>query len=188
MPIHNKPIFRKTALIALLLASAPASAGEAGVDQGWPIGSAIQTGTGQQIPAGALGVVLIDALREATLLQLRGITGSGDVILRSGDNRDCLTLPIRFVAGDFGGNTISAHSAQPIRLIIRSTRVAKALAHGVDVISDMYRIGSAEDDPDTDIVIQTGLSRSHGFVLNPGNSVLADILGAKTSRIACSEV
>ena len=77
--------------------------------------------------------------------------------------------------------------SKSIRLLIRSARVAEALANGDDVVSDMYRIGTAEDDRDADIIVKEGLIEDHGFVLNPGNSVLADIVGVKTSRIACSE-
>jgi hypothetical protein len=134
------------------------------------------------------GIVVIEAPREATLLNLRGMTGIGVVILRGDKSRDCLAMPVRFVAGDFGGNSISARSAQPIHLALQSARVAQALADGRDVVSDMYRISSAPDDKDADVIIQSGLSDSHGFVLNPGRSVLADILGAATSRIPCSEV
>jgi hypothetical protein len=187
MTIHSKPIFRQTALVVLLLASGPACAEKTKPNVSWPLSSPVQTATDQQIPAGALGVVLIDAPREATLLQLRGMAGLGIVILRSEDSRDCLTLPLRFVAGDFGGDSISAHSARPIRLIIRSARVARALARGDDVVSDMYRVGTADDDQDTDIIVKSGLSEGHGFVLNPGSSILADIVGVKASRVACSE-
>ena len=148
--------------------------------------AAVQTEAGQRIPAGAYGVAEIDAPRVATLLQLRGVMGTGIVVLRSNDSHDCLTVPIRFVAGDFGGEGISANATKPIRLILRSQRVAIALAAGDDVVSDMYRIGSRKDDPDADIVIQSGLSESHGFVLNPGNSIIADIFGAAVIRTACS--
>ena len=88
------------------------------------------------------------------------------------------TLPIRLVAGDFGGDDISIQGTSPIRLILRSARVADALADGDDVVSDMYRVSSRQDDDDADIIIQSGLSESHGFVLNPGGSVVADVFGA----------
>ncbi len=113
--------------------------------------------------------------------------GSGVVLLRSDDGQECLTLPVRFVAGDFGGEGISANASEPISLIIRSPRVSGALAAGHDVVSDAYRISTLMDDPDADIVIQSGLSESHGFVLNPGSSVVADMFGAAASSIACSE-
>lgn len=177
-----------TAPVALLLTSLVASAQEADQQTNWPISAAVQTEAGQQIPAGAYGVAYIDAPRVATLLQLRGVTGSGTVILKSDDSHDCLTVPIRFVAGDFGGEGISTNETHPIRLILRSPRVAVALAAGDDVVSDMYRISAQLDDPGADIIIQTGLSESHGFVLNPGSSIVADIFGATTSRTACSEL
>lgn len=177
-----------TAKAVLLLAALGASAQDADQQITWPISASIQTEAGQQIPSGAYGVAQIDAPRVASLLQLRGVTGSGIVILRSDDSHDCLSVPIRFVAGDFGGDGISANATNPIRLILRTARVAKALAAGDDVVSDMYHISSLKDDPDADIIIQSGLSASHGFVLNPGSSIVADIFGAATSRTACSEL
>lgn len=188
MSTYLNSVFFLTAQVALLLSLPAASAREADQQANWPIGTAIQTEAGQQIPAGAFGVVEINTPRVATLLQLRGVMGRGTAILKSGESRDCLTLPVRFVAGDFGGDGISAHAAKPIRLIIRSARVAKALADGDDVVSDMYRVSSLSVDPNADVIIQGGLSKSHGFVLNPGNSVVADIFGATARHTACSEL
>lgn len=187
MPTHLTTAFLLTAQIALLFTSNPVSAGDTKRPTNWPISTAIQTESGQQIPAGAIGIARIDTPRVATLLQLRGVTGRGTVILRSGGSLDCLTLPIRFVAGDFGGDSISARSAEPIRLILQTTRVADALAAGNDVVSDMYSISTLTDDPNADIIIQSGLNESHGFVLNPGNSVVADLFGTTASHTACSE-
>tara|TARA_R110000744_G_scaffold326656_2_gene432442 strand:+ start:200 stop:736 length:537 start_codon:yes stop_codon:yes gene_type:complete len=150
--------------------------------------AAVQTRVGRTVPAEALGIVVIEAPRQASLLQLRGMAGEGKVILRSDDRQDCLTFPIRFVAGDFGGSDISVHSAQQVRLVLKSRRVTEALARGDDVVSDMYRVSSHEDDARADILIQTGLSDSHGFVLNPGSSILEDLVGVKTRRTDCSEL
>jgi hypothetical protein len=188
MSILQSSTLLLTVPLALLLTSFGASAQEADQQTNWPMSAAVQTEAGQHIPAGAFGVAYIDAPRVATLLQLRGLTGSGTVILKSDDSHDCLTIPIRFVAGDFGGEGISTNETDPIRLILRSPRVAGALAAGDDVVSDMYRISAQLDDPEADIIIQTGLSESHGFVLNPGSSIVADIFGAATSRVACSEI
>ena len=187
MSIHRSSPLLLTALTVLI---ASLGTGARGSDQptDWPMDAAVQTEAGQQIPVGAYGVAQIDAPRVATLLQLRGVMGTGIVILRSDDSHDCLTVPIRFVAGDFGGEGISANATKPIRLILRSRRVARALAAGEDVVSDMYRIGSLKDDPDADIIIQSGLSEGHGFVLNPGSSILADVFGAAVSRTACSAI
>ena len=110
MSTHSTRFFL-TAQVALLSTSLAAGAQDKDQPTNWPISTAVQTEAGQQIPAGAIGVVQIDAPRVATLLQLRGVMGSGTVILRSDDSHDCLTLPIRFVAGDFGGDGISAHAA-----------------------------------------------------------------------------
>lgn len=154
----------------------------------WPTTTAVQTETGQIIPAGAFGIVQIDTPRAATLLHLRGVMGRGTATIRSEDNHDCLSLPIRFVAGDFGGDSISAHTRKPIRLILQTASVAKALARGEDVVSDMYRTSSQMTDSNADIVIERGLSDGYGFVLNPGASVVADVLGAKASRTTCSKL
>ena len=188
MSIRRTSIILLTAQVTVLLTSLGAGAQGAEQQANWPTSAAVQTQAGQQIPAGAYGVAQIDAPRVATLLQLRGVMGTGIAILRSDDSHDCLTVPIRFVAGDFGGDGISANATKPIRLILRSRRVARALAAGEDVVSDMYRISSLTDDTDADVIIQSGLSESHGFVLNPGSSIVADIFGAAVSRHACSEL
>jgi hypothetical protein len=188
MSTYLNSVFLMTSQIALLFTLPAASAQDTNKQANWPTSTAIQTEAGHQIPAGAFGVVQINTPRVATLLQLRGVLGRGTVVLKSGETRDCLTLPIRFVAGDFGGDGISAQAAKPIRLIIRSARVANALAAGDDVVSDMYRISSVKDDTKADIIIQGGLSESHGFVLNPGNSIAADVFGATAKRTACSEL
>lgn len=188
MSIHLNSIFFLTAQVALLVSPIAANAQDMRQPASWPISAAVQTEAGQTIPAGAIGVAQIDAPREATLLQLRGVMGRGTVILRSNESRDCLTIPIRFVAGDFGGDAISSHASNLIRLIIRTTRVANALAGGGDVVSDMYRVSSLRDDPNADIIIQSGLGESHGFVLNPGSSVVADIFGTTVRHTACSEL
>jgi hypothetical protein len=185
MSLHHRSL--RTALIALLVGAGAATAQEGDRLPDLPTTPAVETEAGHQIPAGAFGVVRIDAPREASLLKLRGVAGSGEVVLRGDDSRDCMMLPVRFVAGDFGGSAISTRSAEPICLILRSARVARALAEGEDVVSDMYSVGSI-DDPDADIVIQSGLSESHGFVLNPGASVVADVLGVATSHTPCSQI
>jgi hypothetical protein len=188
MLTHLNSLILLTAQVALLFTPLAAGAQETDSQANWPISTAIQTAAGQKIPAGAYGVVQIDAPRVATLLQLRGVMGRGTVIMRSDDNHDCLSLPIRFIAGDFGGGNISAHTTKPIRLIIKTAGVSNALALGEDIVSDMYRISSQMNDSNADIIIASGLSDSHGFVLNPGTSVVADIFGTKASRTNCSEL
>ena len=63
----------------------------------------VSTSAGHNIPAGAFGFLLVERPREVNLLALRGIAGSGKAILRTDQPGLCLTIPVRFVAGDFGG-------------------------------------------------------------------------------------
>jgi hypothetical protein len=188
MLIHLNPFTRLITLAVVLFTPFASNAQETDPQVIWPTSMAIQTETGQKIPAGAYGIVQIQTPRVANLLQLRGVTGRGTAVIRSDNSQDCLSLRLRFVAGDFGGNGVSTHKAHPIRLILQSTRVSNALARGEDVVSDMYTISSQMNDPDSDIIIESGLSESHGFVLNPGTSVVADVFGSTTNRLSCSKL
>ncbi|WP_209000917.1 hypothetical protein [Stappia sp. BW2] len=188
MSTHRKPSIRLVLQATILFTPLASIAQETDRQVIWPTSVAVQTETGQQIPAGAYGIVQIQTPRVANLLQLRGVIGRGTAILRSDDNQDCQSMQLRFVAGDFGGDSVSTHTAQPIRLILQSERVSKALARGEDVVSDIYVISSQINDPDADIIIEGGLSENHGFVLNPGTSIVADVFGAATSRLTCSEM
>lgn len=145
------------------------------------------TATGQSIPAGTFGILTVDRPREVTLLHLRGIGGDGEVILRGDEPGTCLILPIRFVAGDFGGETIGGHVSTPIHLVINSKRVAEILRRGQDVVSDTYRV-SGHSDPDAEIVLKSGLDESFGFVINPGSNILSDIFGVRTKSVNCHPV
>ncbi|AXI48992.1 hypothetical protein C1J03_19300 [Sulfitobacter sp. SK012] len=179
---------RLVAQAAVIFAPLASIAQEADRQAIWPTSIAVQTESGQQIPAGAFGVVQIQSPRVAHLLQLRGVMGRGTALIRSDDSHDCISLRLRFVAGDFGGDSVSTQAALPIRLILQSARVADALARGKDILSDMYVISSQTGDTNADIIIESGLSESHGFVLNPGASVVADVFGSKTRRLNCSEL
>ena len=136
----------------------------------------------QVIPSDAFGVVIVEGAREASLLQLRGIAGTGVALLRNADGTDCLSVPLRFVAGDFGGDSIAATRAKSIRLTINDAGVAQALIAGKDIVSDHYRVGTTQD---AEIVIREGLTADHGFVLNPGTSMLDDLFGADVSQVEC---
>lgn len=186
MLTHFHPFIRLVAQAAILFAPLASIAHASDRQSISPIHVAVQTEAGHQIPAGAYGVVTIQTPRVANLLQLRGIMGRGTAILRRGDSQGCQTLRLRFIAGDFGGHSVSTQAAQPIRLILRSERVSSALARGEDIVSDMYVISSQMNGSNADILIESGLSESHGFVLNPGTSVVADVFGATTSRLNCS--
>lgn len=144
---------------------------------------AARTLQGQEIPAGAFGIVIVDGAREASLLQLRGIAGSGVALLRNADGKGCLSVPLRFVAGDFGGDSIAATRAKTIRLTINDAGIVQALIAGQDIVSDQYRVGTTQNDQ---IAIQEGLTAEHGFVLNPGKSLMADVFGADVDEIDCA--
>ena len=120
MLTHLNPLFRLVAQTAVLFTPLASIAQETDRQVMWPISIAVQTETGKQIPAGAYGVVQIQTPRVANLLQLRGVIGRGIAIIRSDDSHDCQILQLRFVAGDFGGDSVSTHAAKPIRLVLRS--------------------------------------------------------------------
>lgn len=139
--------------------------------------------TSSTIPEGALGVVHINRPREMTLLQLRGMAGSGSALVRL-EGR-CLSIPLRFVAGDFGGQTIAARRAPPIRIAIRSQDVLAALLEGEDIVSDLYRVSHVMGDPTADLVLLEGLSEDHGFIINPGRSLIDDFFGVQGLYVPC---
>lgn len=147
----------------------------------------VSTSAGHNIPAGAFGFLLVERPREVSLLALRGFAGSGKAILRTDQPGLCLNIPVRFVAGDFGGESINGHVADPIHFLIRSRKVARSLAKGWDVVSDMYSV-SDHMDPDADIVLQSGLDEGSGFVINPGRNILEDIFWGKAKPVSCQSV
>lgn len=183
----SKPVnFMSAALLYLASATIALADGDRDNDA-WITRHAVQTETGQKIPAGAFGIAQIARPREAMLLQLRGMAGHGVIILRSGESETCLKFKARFVAGDFNGDSISGHLADPVHLILKSRRVAKALANGLSIISDEYRF-SPVPHPSADIVIAAGLDKSYNFVLSPGRNILSDIIGLDIKHISCTPI
>lgn len=134
-------------------------------------------------PEGALGVVHINRPREMTMLQLRGMAGSGSALLRLGDG--CVSIPLRFVAGDFGGDSFSAHRAPPIRIAIQSQEALDTLLEGDDLVSDSFDVSTVMGSPGADLVLLSGLTAQHGFVINPGRSLIDDIFGVQGMRAPC---
>ncbi|WP_299870062.1 hypothetical protein [uncultured Hoeflea sp.] len=183
MPANKKPILYAYTFLVALCALGASMITNAQSEGGPSLDAVLRTSQGQEIPAGAFGIVIVEDAREASLLQLRGIAGSGVALLRNPGGADCLSVPLRFVAGDFGGDSISTAQARTIRLNINSASLAWALIAGEDVVSDHFRVG---DSPQHDISIQEGLTAGHGFVLNPGTSLVSDIFGATPGRISCS--
>lgn len=182
MRTDRKPIiftYASIAVVALYAASMMSAAQSEGVMRSGP---AVRTAQGQEIPAGSIGIVVIESAREASLLQLRGIAGRGFALLRNSDGNGCVQLPLRFVAGDFGGDGFASTQARPIRLTINDAGIAEALVGGLDIVSDHYHVGTSRIDQ---IAIVEGLTVEHGFVLNPGKSLLADLLGADVNQVKC---
>lgn len=135
------------------------------------------------IPGGALGIVHVDRPRQMTLLHLRGLAGSGSALLRLDDH--CISLPLRLIAGDFGGESISAGRTAPIRIAVRSHEALEALLKGEDLISELYNIAHETMSAHADLVLLDGLTLQHGFVINPGRSLLDDIFGVQGIRVPC---
>lgn len=147
----------------------------------------VPTSAGMNIPAGAFGFLLVERPREVNLLALRGKAGRGKAILRTDRPGFCLNIPVRFVAGDLSGESVSGHLADPIHFVIISRQVARDLARGRDVVSDMYSV-SSRIDPEADIVLQSGLDAGFGFVINPGRNILEDIFWGKARPVSCQSV
>lgn len=135
-------------------------------------------------------VVYIESPKVGTLLQLRGIAGKG-VLIAKKDNRQedqstCVSAPIRLAAGDFSGDSIGIQSAEPIRLLIYSDKVAEKLGRGDEVVSEHYVITDQNDTGLGDIKIESGLTLSYGFVLNPGEWSWSSVFGLDHHDVNCS--
>jgi hypothetical protein len=186
--LKNNRIKFRVMLFSLLLTSCPSHASGLLPSTDWRITSAVKTSTGHIIPAGAYGIIIIKSPREITLLQLRGIAGTGVAYLRSAQTNKCQTLRVRFIAGDFEGRNISAHKAPPIQMILRNKRIIENIQRGEDIVSDMFRTSSLNNDPSADIIVEDGFERNYGFIVNVGSSLFADIFGPEITSIKCSEI
>jgi hypothetical protein len=94
-------------------------------------------------------------------------------------------MPVRFVAGDFGGQGIAVGQGGPIRLQIVNAEMVQALYQGRDLVSEgnAATAGNIGDAPD--IFIETGFPAGTGLVINPGSSVLADVFDARPRPVHC---
>lgn len=135
---------------------------------------------------GSVALITIPDPQEASLLQLRGYAGAGTALLRI--EGQCHSMPVRFVAGDFGGSRVSATQSGPIRLRITLASAVRALFDGHDLVSQDHGVIVGTAGQTADIVIESGLSAETGFVINPGESVWADLFGVKPMPVPCSNI
>ena len=143
----------------------------------------------QEWADGIKAVVYIESPKVGTLLQLRGIAGKGVIIVKndkqSAGQTACLSSPIRLAAGDFGGASIGIQTAKPIRLYIYSNKVKAELMAGDEVVSEDYVITDQTDPTHGDIKIESGLTLSYGFVLNPGEWSWSSVFGLDYVEEGC---
>ena len=146
---------------------------------------ALMTKSGIIVPEGSRGVVHLRNAKMGTLLHLRGLAGSGKVILRSDTPGRCLQAPVDLVAGDFGGNQIGIRSTGPIQLALYSERVVNAVRRGDEIASDDFFVGTNLDGKTSDLVILQGLSPDYGFIIDPGTGFLDYLFGVRFRTIPC---
>ncbi|WP_368186212.1 hypothetical protein [Aestuariibius sp. HNIBRBA575] len=137
-------------------------------------------------PERDIAVINIPNPREGNLLMLRGLAGQGTASFRI--NSACRTMPVRFVAGDFSGEHVEVGRTGPIRIVITNPAVMRNLMAGRDLVSDMVRVSSDATDQSADLYLAQGLSAETGFVINPGRSLFADVLGASKTDVDCASL
>lgn len=137
-------------------------------------------------PERDIAVINIPRPREGNLLMLRGLAGKGTASFRI--NSACRTMPVRFVAGDFSGEQVDVSRTGSIRIVITNPDVMRDLMAGRDLVSDMVRVSSDATDQSADLYLAQGLSAETGFVINPGRSLFADVLGARKTDVNCANL
>ncbi|MCW8355613.1 MAG: hypothetical protein ACPGRG_12370 [Marinomonas sp.] len=143
------------------------------------------------IPSNTVNAVVnIASPKAGMLMQLRGIAGKGELVIKEGREQTglnrCVASPIRFAAGDFNGNSIGIQSVETIRLLIYSDKIVEKLIAGEEIVSEDYVITDQNDDQLGDIKIESGLTLSYGFVLNPGEWSWSSVFGLDHHDVNCS--
>ncbi|MEP3296866.1 MAG: hypothetical protein ABJO27_10375 [Pseudoruegeria sp.] len=133
-----------------------------------------------------IAVINIPRPREGNLLMLRGLAGKGTASFRI--KSACRTMPVRFVAGDFSGEQVDVGRTGSIRIVIKNPKVMRDLMAGRDLVSDMVRVSSDATDQKADLYLVKGISADTGFVINPGRSLFADVLGASKTDVECASL
>ncbi len=138
------------------------------------------------VPEKDIAVIDIPNPKEGNLLMLRGLVGKGTASFRI--NGTCRSMPVRFVAGDFSGQSIDLGKSKSIQVVVTAPKVIRDLLAGRDIVSDTVRVTSDPADKASDLYLAKGLSTDTGFVMNPGRSLLADILGARKTVVECASL
>lgn len=134
------------------------------------------------------GIVQIDHPKAGSLLHLRGIAGKGEFITRRKNRDGCVSIPIRFAAGDFEGSNISIQYVDSIKLAIYSDEAAKKLIFGNEVVSENYHVTDTSNPQLGDIRIESGLTLSYGFVLNPEEWSWSSLISSGHTRASCDKL
>jgi hypothetical protein len=137
---------------------------------------------------GIKGIVRITSPKAGSLLHLRGIVGKGEFITQREDRDGCISIPIRFAAGDFEGSNISIQSVDSINLAIYSNEAARKLIVGHEVVSEDYHVTDPSNALLGDIHIESGLTLSYGFVLNPGEWSWSSLMSSAHTKTSCHEL
>lgn len=77
----------------------------------------------------------------------------------------CYSLPLRFVAGGFGGRRITVNSHGPTRLCVTDVEMVRALFAGRDLVREGLKLAAQEKSEPADIVIEARLPAGSGFVI-----------------------
>lgn len=112
--------------------------------------------------------VLVETPTMGSLLQLRGVVGDGKLFIKQQDHQ-CLQVPIKFIAGDFGGSSVAINGMDSVALAIYSDEVLQQLLAGEKIVSKRYQVthldGRIQSESVGDMRIESGLASSYGFVL-----------------------
>ncbi|BFM50491.1 hypothetical protein [Marinomonas sp. THO17] len=134
-------------------------------------------------------VIHIPEPKMGSLFNLRGMAGKGELIARS-ISQTCVAMPVRFAAGDFGGNTVSVAQGQNLELHIYDRELVAKLLAGNKITSEDYHLTAASDPHSiqTGMQIEAGISRDFGFVINPRKWSWTGLFGINKRSVSCEQL
>lgn len=94
----------------------------------------VQARKADTAPPAPSALITIPEPLEASRVQLHGYAGAGTALIRIDD--ECATLPVRFVASDYGGDDIIIGLTGPIRLRVLDPGMVRALHQGRDLVTE----------------------------------------------------